>query len=694
MQSYFEPYLVVLSLLVALLASYTALDLSGRIALLSGLRARRQWLMGGAVTMGCGIWSMHFVGMLAFTLPIPMGYDPLITGVSLLIAILVSFFALRVAVAPHLGRPSLIASAVLMAGGIAGMHYTGMAAMRMQPAIYYRTGLLLLSLLIAFVASLAALSMARALCRSEVVNLARKRLLAAVCMAIGIAGMHYVGMYAAVFPVGAVCGSTHGINPTWLGGLVSLVMVAMCVVALLTSRFDARHQALAGALSQLNQQMGQAGKLDLLTELPNRGVLLEKMEQGIVQAAASGSLLAVLFCDLDGFKSVNDSAGHAAGDQLLQTFAIHLKSLVPDSGTVARIGGDEFVILLQDVSSVDAVQAWLESMLQPIRESGGLDGFGCNVTPSTGVAMFPADGRDSDTLLRKADAAMYVAKRSGRGQYRFFESGMADSERRLERIRSGVIQALAGDALELTFYPQFDVLGARVLGAVAVPQYADSVLGRISSEEWLPMAERSGQGNELGDWLLRKTCRQVRALEQAGVPLVKISVPLTPAQWLHPHLLERARDIVEQEAVQPQAIVFEVPEALMMEDPVRSVQRVQGLQRAGFEIAISGFGIGRSSLAFLPRLGASQLKIDALLIRELAADTRQGAMVTEAIITLAHSLKMTVVAEGVESVVQLNLLRALGCDAVQGPFSGLPVSLEGLGLLLEPVQDDPVQQAQ
>ena len=225
MPSHFDPYLVMLSLLVAVLASYTALDFSGRIALLSGLRSRRRWLAGGAVTMGCGVWSMHFIGMLAFVLPIPMGYDPLITALSLLIAILVSFFALRVAVAPDLGRLSLVGSATLMAGGVAGMHYSGMAAMEMRPAIQYHAGLVLLSLLIAFAASLAALSMARALCRSEVVNLVRKRLLAAVCMAIGIAGMHYVGMYAATFPVGSICGSAHGIHAAWLGGVVSVVVV-------------------------------------------------------------------------------------------------------------------------------------------------------------------------------------------------------------------------------------------------------------------------------------------------------------------------------------------------------------------------------------------------------------------------------------------------------------------------------------
>lgn len=688
MPSYFDPYLVMLSLLVAVLASYTALDFSGRIALLSGLRSRRRWLAGGAVTMGCGVWSIHFIGMLAFVLPIPMGYDPLITALSLLIAILVSFFALRVAVAPDLGRLSLVGSAILMAGGVAGMHYSGMAAMEMHPAIQYHTGLVLLSLLIAFVASLAALSLARALCRSEVVNLVRKRLLAAVCMAIGIAGMHYVGMYAATFPVGSICGSAHGIHASWLGGLVSLVVVAMSVVALLTSRFEVRHQALAGALSKLNHQIGQAGKLDLLTQLPHRGVLLERMELAIVEAAAADRLLAVLFFDLDGFKAVNDSAGHAAGDQLLRTFAARLKALLPETGTVARIGGDEFVLLLEDLEGAEVVVAWVESLLEPIRAAGGLDGLGCNVMPSTGIAMFPGDGHDADTLIRKADAAMYVAKRSGRGQYRFFEPGMEDSERRLERIRSGVMQALAGDQLELTFYPQFDVLGARVLGAVAIPQYADSVLGRISSEEWLPMAERAGQGNELGDWLLRKTCRELHALAEAGVAMVKVSVPLTPAQWLHPQLLERALEILEAEQVQPESVVFEVSESLMMEDPVRSVQRVQDLQRAGFQIAISGFGIGRSSLAFLPRLGASQLKIDGLLVKELAADMRQGAVVAEAIITLAHSLKMTVVAEGVENVVQLNLLRALGCDAVQGPFSGLPVSLQGLGLLLEPIPSE------
>ncbi|MGF6754240.1 diguanylate cyclase (GGDEF)-like protein [Paraburkholderia sp. GAS42] len=371
MHATYNLWLVALSLVVATLASYTALDLSGRISQLSQAGLRHAWLAGGAAAMGVGIWSMHFIGVLAFSLPIPLGYDLGITAFSLMIAMLVSYFALYVITRNKLTLRRLVSGGILMGFGIAGMHYTGDAAMRMQPPIQYDPVLFIASIAIAIAAFSVALWIARTLSAADQRHLIAKRVGAAFVMGIAITGMHYTGSAAAEFPLGSICGAANALDGHWLAVTITLFTFAILTVTLMLSRFDARTTLLVGSVSQLNGQIVRMATFDTLTDLPNRRTLTERIERAIQTARQKQTLFAILFMDLDGFKTINDSLGHTIGDEVLKAFAQRLLHCVRGGDTVARLGGDEFVVLLDNLASPDDAGKMTESVLERMREGSG-----------------------------------------------------------------------------------------------------------------------------------------------------------------------------------------------------------------------------------------------------------------------------------------------------------------------------------
>src|SRR5580658_7145908 len=398
----YNLWLMAVSFVVATLASYTALDLTGRISLLASSRLRHAWLAGGAAAMGVGIWSMHFIAMLALSLPIPLGYDFALTGDSLAIAVVVSYFALFVTTRAQLTPSHLVAGSVLMGLGIAGMHYTGMAAMRMRPGIDYQPAWFTASLAIAIAASMAALLIARKLRDDTGYHVKRTRIGAALVMA------------------------------------MTLFTFAILIVTLMLSRFDARTTFLVSAVSNLNGQIVRLATLDTLTGLPNRTTLTERIDAAIELARRRNSVFGILFMDLDGFKTINDSLGHSAGDQVLAAFAQRLQSCVRATDTVARLGGDEFVVMSENLVARQDAGLIAEGVLERMREGVWSDNEPLQVMPSIGIALYPQDGDSVDTLLKHADAAMYEAKRAGRSTYRFFETSMNDAATRTLQIQNAL----------------------------------------------------------------------------------------------------------------------------------------------------------------------------------------------------------------------------------------------------------------
>ncbi|MFC0402022.1 putative bifunctional diguanylate cyclase/phosphodiesterase [Paraburkholderia rhizosphaerae] len=690
MPSSYNPALVVLSIAVATLASYTALDLAGRIALLAGARQRRAWLAGGAAAMGVGIWSMHFIGMLAFSLPIPLGYDLKITGISLAIAFVVSYFALAVVTRRTLSRRRLFAGGVLMGFGIAGMHYTGMAAMRMEPGIQYRPALFAASLVIAIAASIAALWIAHTLRDSSLRRIIVKRIGAAAVMGLAITGMHYTGMAAADFVPGAICGAVQGANASvaagenaqWLATTVILFTFAILLVTLLLSRFDARNTLLAGSVTTLNNQIVHLATYDTLTGLLNRSSLTERIGRAIDVSRARNRPFAILFMDLDGFKTINDSLGHAFGDEVLKAFAQQLLQCVRASDTVARLGGDEFVILAEDLASTQDAAHMADGLLARMREGIVAEGQPLQVMPSIGIALFPQDGDSVDALLKHADAAMYEAKREGRGIYRFFEARMNEAALRTLKIQRALHEGLGKSYFSLHFQPKFRGDTGEVAGAEALLRLNHPEFGELAPIDFIPIAERSGQIVQIGYWVVRETCRQIRRWQTAGLPPMKVAVNLSPRQLTQPELVATILDITKAEQVACRQLMFEITESVAMQDAPKTIATIHQFQKAGFEISIDDFGTGYSSLAYLQRFRVKQLKIDRFFTNGLDDNGHEGKAIVSAIIALAHSLEMDVVAEGVETESQYDKLKDMQCDEMQGFLLGRPLTADAFGALM------------
>ena len=416
---------VALSVVVAIIASYTALDLAGRVSSASG-RRMWYWLAGGAVGMGSGIWSMHFIGMLAFKLPIPIAFDLPITLLSLAIAVLVSGFALFTLRRGELTTPNLTLSATLMGIGISAMHYTGMVAMRMSPAIHYTPVLFVASVLIAIAASLAALWIATQLRQRTSGFAIVARLGSAVIMGFAITGMHYTGMAAAEFAPGSIClaaESGRAVDSSILAVIVGIVTLIVLIGTLVVSSIDAQFAAhtakLAESLQVANQELRSVALYDGLTGLPNRMLLEDRLRQAVNRAARSGRLFAIMFIDLDRFKPVNDDFGHGVGDTLLQQVGARFEAVTRKEDTVARLGGDEFVVLLTELTSRHEAAIVGQKLLNELNRPFQVESHDISVSGSIGVSIYPEDEHDIGALVSQADAAMYQVKREGRNGVTF-----------------------------------------------------------------------------------------------------------------------------------------------------------------------------------------------------------------------------------------------------------------------------------
>lgn len=675
----YSSSLVLISLCVAILASYTALDLAGRIATARGYAASL-WMIGGALAMGTGIWSMHFVGMLALQLPIELGYDLTLTACSLLIAVLSSGFALWLVSQPSLPALQLALGALIMGAGIASMHYTGMAALRMTPGIDYDPSLFLASLLIAVGASASALWIAFRL-RRQTPYVRQIRGLAAVLMGIAIVGMHYTGMAAAGFPQGSFCGALPGGLEG--DGLVSLVLIttfAVLLVALLTSvldaRLEARTAALARSLTLANQELTQLALHDTLTGLPNRSLLADRIELAIAKVAEQGGCFALMFIDLDGFKPVNDAFGHHAGDLLLKAVATRLRGHLHSQDTLARIGGDEFVLLVELQDPSDAMNVAIKQVNLVSRPFKVAE-HDLQLSASLGIVLYPGNGQDQHELLRNADAAMYHAKRVGKNGYSFFDASMNSNARQQLQLVQDLRLAVAAGQFRLHYQPKFDAKQCQPIGAEALLRWEHPQHGLLAPDRFISLAEKTGLIISIGDWVLDEACRQMRLWLDEGIEGWRIAVNLSAIQFCHAGLLDSVARALERHALPANCLTLEITETTAMSDVEVSLTVLQQLSDMGVDLSIDDFGTGYSSLMYLKRLPANELKIDRGFVRELE-DEGEDAAIVSAIVALGRALGLRIVAEGVETSGQQAFLTRLGCDALQGYLLGRPVPAEQL----------------
>jgi diguanylate cyclase len=425
-------------------------------------------------------------------------------------------------------------------------------------------------------------------------------------------------------------------------------------------------------LEAANQQLRHLATHDALTGLPNRALLDDRMQQAIAHADRDMRSFALLVCDLDRFKLINDSLGHRAGDELLQEVASRLNAVVRTADTVARIGGDEFVLIGTSIADAEDAAGLAARVIDVLQAPVRIAAIDIHTSPSIGIAMYPDDGTTIQALLAHADAAMYSAKQHGRGNFRRYAPGMhAGTEDRVQ-LESDLHNAVTLNQFELYYQPKVDTRTGAVRSAEALIRWIHPTRGIVSPADFIPLAEECGLIGPIGAWVIREACRQARAWQDDGVPALRVSVNLSASQFRDSGLVESIRRALDDARLAPRYLEVELTESAVMSDPEQSIAILEHLSAMGVLVSVDDFGTGYSSMSYLRRFPIDKLKIDRVFIDEIVSRP-EDASIVRAIVSLAHSLRLKVVAEGVETPAQLEFLKTAGCDEYQGYHFSRPL---------------------
>lgn len=419
---------------------------------------------------------------------------------------------------------------------------------------------------------------------------------------------------------------------------------------------------------------------DPLTELPNRTLLRDRIDHVISSAQRNNKSFAILFCDLDGFKNVNDALGHNIGDKLLTEVARRLRAATRKQDTVSRQGGDEFIVLLPDTDPEGAAKV-ADKILSTINMPYNLDGYEMTTTTSIGIAIYPDNGDDFDTLAKNADIAMYRAKHLGRNNYYFFSPELQQITERYLKLEKDIHSAVANQELEIFYQPQVSLMDGHVFGVEALLRWNHPQFGMISPFEFIPIAENSGEILRIGEWVTRTAAQQLHNWINDGVKPIQLSVNLTVRDLRQPNLIEKLTNILEEIDLDPNLLELEITESMLMEDQENVINTLHQINDLGIHLSIDDFGTGYSSLSYLKRLPVDQLKIDKTFIQDMLNDS-DDAIIARSIIALGHSLGLKVIAEGVEQNDQLDFLISQRCDYIQGYLYSKPLPAEEMTQLL------------
>ncbi|WZL71929.1 EAL domain-containing protein [Clostridiaceae bacterium 35-E11] len=411
---------------------------------------------------------------------------------------------------------------------------------------------------------------------------------------------------------------------------------------------------------------------DALTGLPNRYLFKDRLGIALAQAHRSHQKIAVLFLDIDRFKRINDTLGHALGDILLQEVAKRFKECVNEGDTVARLGGDEFTILLEDIQGIKNVLTVVHKLFHALDEPFVLKNHEIYATTSIGISLYPDDGQDIDTLMKNADIAMYRAKESGRDNYQLYTSAMNAVACEQLKMENDMYRGLEREEFILYYQPQVEAHTGKIIGAEVLIRWRHPDLGMIPPGKFIPLTEETGFIVSLGNWILHKACEQIKTWQIQGLPAIPISVNLSPLQFKQKKLVENIVEILKKTDIEARYLELEITETNAMIDPRFTIKTLEQLKNMGIKIAIDDFGTGYSSLAYFKNFPVHKLKIDQSFIREIDQDRGNQAIVS-AIIAMARSLGLKSIAEGVETEAQLNYLKVQGCNQIQGYFFSPPV---------------------
>src|SRR5450830_926810 len=687
-----NPFLVLLAYLVACAAGFGTLDMAERVGHVEDPTARRQWRWRwlGAGCLASGIWSTHYISILAFQAPVAIHYEWIMTLASLLIALAASLLAMQTLSHAHPRSRQCLVTSVWMGLGIALMHYVGMSAMRSQAQVYFDSQLFMASVAIAIGASLAALWLSIYLRKSAGVFHQLLKYAASLLLGAGILSMHFTGMAAMqlVVPAGAdllLPQDNHHIQLGLSVAVITLLVIGSSISAALADKklqhkeHDLRRvNALLSQLDQARLSLAQVAHYDALTNLINRRGFNQIFAERLMERSTSGGMLAVMFLDIDHFKRINDSLGHDAGDELLKVIAGHIKSATRShDDVVARFGGDEFCILI-GLHNREEARHMAQRIMLKMKEPIELAGRRMVMTTSIGISVFPDDGKSCEELLKNADLALYQSKGAGRNSLHFFSSNLKTRATLELQLEEELRHALRdGSGLALNYQPIYDLKSGRVAKLEALVRWQHPQHGLLSPDRFIGIAEANGMIAELDSWVMRKACEDLAWLSGHGCDELKIAVNCSALNLAREELADEIESILRAAGVPPQRLELEVTENALMGNISSTLQLLRQIRSLGVSLSIDDFGTGYSSLAYLKRLPLNTLKIDRSFILDVPKST-QDMEIVQAIIVMAHTLHLQVVTEGVETQQQYEFLAQYDCDYIQGYLLSRPVPLEEL----------------
>ncbi|MCK7246661.1 putative bifunctional diguanylate cyclase/phosphodiesterase [Enterobacter asburiae] len=681
-----DPVLIAISYLVAFIASFVALDSAGKIPL-SSRTAALFWRIAGGVTLGIGIWSMHFIGMLSMQMPMMMSYDLWLTLASLGVAVVASATALNIAVAGKKLSPfRLIFATAILSAGVVSMHYIGMAALMLDGSIIWDSRLVGLSVVIAVVASGTALWLAFRL-RDKRKGVFIDRIIAAFVMAAAICAMHYTGMSAAQFQEMAHT-LPGGIGELGLSIWVSVTTLCLLGVMLIISLIDShrRTSRLTDNLHQLNRQLELQARFDALTGLANRHQMDLRMQDCLRSALLSKKPFAVIFLNVDHFKRVNDTWGHSVGDELLIAVAQRITARLTREMTLARLGGDAFILLVPECDD-DRLNALVAALLEDVRRPLSVCGHTLSTTISAGVSLYPQDGETLHELKLKADAALNRVKEEGRNGWAIYRAEMSTAIPAKPGFLQELSQALERDQFELWYQPTWHAGDKTIHGFEALLRWRHPEQGVVLPNLFIPSLEQTGLIIPVGNWAIEAACRQLHFWTEQGFSQWTLSLNLSPIQFEQPDIFQIVSSMLEKYSLSPSRLILEVTESTALKNLDRSIELLNAFNHAGIVVSIDDFGTGYSNLLMLSVLPAKEFKIDRSFVTSMLENEKSYKLV-ETIISIARTMEMNVVAEGIETEEQQAVLTRLGCDYLQGYLFSRPLPAEQVPWLLLQINSD------
>ena len=663
-----------------------ALYSAGKITL-SSRKAALFWRIAGGVTLGIGIWSMHFIGMLSMQMPMMMSYDLWLTLASLGVAVVASATALNIAVAGKKLSPfRLIFATAILSAGVVSMHYIGMAALMLDGSIIWDRRLVGLSVVIAVVASGTALWLAFRL-RDKRKGVFINRILAAFVMGAAICAMHYTGMSAAQFQEMAHT-LPGGIGELGLSIWVSVTTLCLLGVMLIISLIDShrRTNRLTDNLQQLNRQLELQARFDALTGLANRHQMDLRMQDCLRSALLSKKPFAVIFLNVDLFKRVNDTWGHSVGDELLITVAQRITARLTREMTLARLGGDAFILLVPECDD-DRLNALLTALLEDVRRPLSVCGHTLSTTISAGVSLYPQDGETLHELKLKADAALHRVKEDGRNGWAIYRAEMSTAIPAKPGFLQELSQALERDQFELWYQPTWHAGEKTIHGFEALLRWRHPEQGVVLPNLFIPTLEQTGLIIPVGNWAVEAACRQLHFWTEQCFSQWTLSLNLSPIQFEQPDIFQIISSMLEKYSLSPSRLILEVTESTALKNLDRSIELLNAFNHAGIVVSIDDFGTGYSNLLMLSVLPAKELKIDRSFVTSMLENEKSYKLV-ETIISIARTMEMNVVAEGIETEEQQVVLTRLGCDYLQGYLFSRPLPAEQVPWLLLQINSD------